>query len=560
MATRLTETVLEANADMARIHRRVVRVGALAAWVCAAFFLFIGFLSGNDALLIEAIGPALAAGFMTAQIVLKREDAGMALFAAAIVTVGMYALVGNEDTIIPAAVAMVIIPSIGMLFIDSERVLSVALISLFLIVTPFIWGLGFSEALTLGAVIAISFNLTSVIFLTVRSAAASLNVRFQTLFEHSPTAVMEEDWSQAIAYLRSEYTGRADRIRPFLLAYPAVVKRAVARAKIIRVNQAAIDLLEADGPEELLGYRDGDKVTPETIEPFVGALVALYEGKTLFEQETPALTMKGRPIWLQTRSIDTSIETPATNILVGLGDITHIKARSDAMAELVKAKDEFIAKVSHELRTPLTAVIGLTSELNSLDSLSEDERVELMHLVSDQAAEMSYIVDDLLVAARAEIGTIAIDSVVVDMGEQLIDTIDGLGISIAEVPSSVPSVTADPSRVRQILRNLLTNAQRYGGTEVRVVAGAIFDKAWLEVRDDGEGVAEDATRVFEPYATAHAGVPGSVGLGLSVSRQLAELMGGSLTYHRDLGESVFRLELPLASQAKSVLASKKAAV
>ena len=562
MATRLSESLLAVDSDMLRIHRRVVRVGAAAAWVSAAVFLSVGFLSDNSAMFVEAIGPTLAAGLMTAQILLQRENAGVALFGAAIVTMVMYGVVGNEDTLIPAALALVIVPTIGMLFIDRRRGLSVAIAAALLMTTPFIWGLGFSEALALGFVMAISFMVTSVIFLTVRSAAATLNVRFQSLFEHSPTAVMEEDWSDAVAYVRFEYSGRADRIEPFLMAYPAVVKRAVAKAKVVRVNQAAIDLLEADGPEDVLGYRNPNSVKPETMEMFVGALVALYEGKTSFEQEAPALTFKQNSIWLQTRSVDTSTGSPASNILVGLADITHIKARSDAMAELVKAKDEFIARVSHELRTPLTAVIGLSSELNSLDSLSDTERAELTQLVAGQAAEMSYIVDDLLVAARAEMGTVSIDPLVVDLHAELSATIDGLGITVSDIPASIDDVMADPGRVRQILRNLLTNAQRYGGPEIRVSAGAIFDKAWLEIRDNGDGVPPtDAGRIFEPYATAHAsGVAGSVGLGLSVARQLAELMGGTLTYHRDLSDSVFRLELPLAGRSKTTLASNKAVV
>ena len=562
MATRLTESLLGTNSDMDRIHRRVVHVGAAAAWVSAAIFLVAGFLGGNSAMFVEAIGPTLAAGLMTIQIILHREDAGVALFGAAVVTMVMYGVVGNEDTLIPAALALVIIPAIGVLFIESHRVWSVAAAAAVLLTTPFVWGLGFSEALTLGLVMAISFTVTSVIFLLVRSAAARLNFRFQSLFDHSPTAVMEEDWSDSLAYVRSEYTGRADRIEAFLMAYPAVVARAVARAKVIRVNQAAVELLEADGPEEVLGFRNPNTVGPETMEMFVGALVALYEGRTSFEQEAPARTFKNTSIWLQTRSVDTSTSLPASTILVGLADITHIKASSDAMSELVKAKDDFIARVSHELRTTLTAVIGLSSELNSDDSLSDEERVELTKLVAGQAAEMSYIVDDLLVAARAEMGTVGIDPVVVDLHAELAATIDGLGIAAGDVPISIDSVVADPSRVRQILRNLLTNAQRYGGPEIRVLAGSIGVKAWVEIRDNGEGVSPgEASRIFEPYATAHdGGVAGSVGLGLSVARQLAELMGGTLTYRRDLNDSVFRLELPLAGKSETSRASNKAVV
>jgi signal transduction histidine kinase len=446
-----------------------------------------------------------------------------------------------------------------MLLIERYRIVTVTGVALFLAVAPLFWSLPLTASLQLGVVMALAFVMTSAIFFTIRNAATALNVRFQTLFENSPTAVMEEDWTKALAYVRSEYTGRPDRIRAFLMAYPVVVQRAVSEAKIVRVNQAAIELLEADGPEDLLGYRDGNKVTDETLQGFVNALVALYEGRSSFEEDIPALTMKGRSIWLQTRCVNTSPGSTAASILIGLADITHIKARQEAMADLVKAKDEFIAGVSHELRTPLTAVIGLTSEMSSTNSLSDEERSELMGLVADQAVEMSNIVDDLLVAARAEMGTVAVEATVVDLQSELEAAIEGLGIEIRELPVSTPSVIADPSRVRQVLRNLLTNAERYGGPNRRIVSGAFFDNVWLEVRDDGPGVTSDeSVHIFEPYGTAHSGVRGSVGLGLSVARQLTELMGGSLTYRRDLDETVFRLELPVSRERDQVLASNNA--
>jgi signal transduction histidine kinase len=560
MATGLAETLIGADADMDRIHRRVVRVGAAASWTAAALFMVFGFLSGDQAMFVEAIGPSIVAGFMTAQIVLHKEDGGLALFAAAFVTMVMYTVVGNPNTLTAAAVALVIICAIGMLLVETRQLLTVGAIAVSMAVAPLFWRLALSEALQLGAVMALGFLMTSAIFVTIRNAATALNLRFQTLFENSPTAVMEEDWSEALAYIRSEYTGRPDRIRPFLMAYPAVVSRAVGMARITRVNQAAVDLLEAGDGERLLGYRDPSSVTDRTIEAFVGGLLALYDGADSYEQEVFALTMKGNPIWLQTRCVDTSSGGAATTVVVGLADITHIKARQEAMAELVKAKDEFIARVSHELRTPLTAVVGLTSEMTAMD-LTEEERTELMLLVSGQASEMAYIVEDLLVAARAEMGTVAIDTTVVDLGSEADRVIEGLGISVDEVPSDMPNVIADSSRVRQILRNILTNADRYGGVNRRITAGVIFDKAWIEVRDDGDGVSpSQAAVIFEPYTTAHPGATGSVGLGLSVARQLAELMGGTLTYRRDSNETVFRLELPLAVPAQTVLTSNSAGV
>lgn len=560
MATRLAETLLAADADLTRIHRRVVRVGAAAAWTAAAVFLTVGFLGAGNSMFAQAIGPILAAVFMTTQIIIHREHGGLALFASAVVTTVMYSVIGDQLTLLPASLALVVICSIGILLVETRQILWASVISLFLGLAPQFWALPLREAIQLGVVMALGFLMAAAIFFTIRNAATVLNARFQTLFQNSPTAVLEEDWSEALAYVRSEYTGRPERIKPFLMAYPAVVKRAVARARIVRVNRAAVELLEAGDAQDLLGYRDGTSVTDETIEAFAGALIALYEGREAYEQETPALTMKGRHIWLQTRSVDVSTDGAGTRIIVGLADVTHMKERQEAMVELVKAKDEFIARISHELRTPLTAVVGLTSEMAAMDGLGEEERNELMSLVAGQAAEMSYIVEDLLVAARAEMGTLSIDVTLVDLGSELASAIDGLGIALQEVPESIPKVVADPSRIRQILRNLLTNAERYGGPNRRVLAGRRMDRVWLEVRDDGHGVPiEEETHIFEPYATAHSGVKESVGLGLSVARQLTELVDGSLTYHRDLDETVFRLELPAALTYEPALASGKPA-
>lgn len=552
------DTLLSATSNMGVVHRRVVRVGAASAWFATVVFIGVGLFTGNESLVTQSVAPFVAALVMTAQIRLDRENGAVALFTSAVIVMVFYTLLGNQDTILPASVALVIICALAMVFVESKIQLVVAGMGALLFLAPQVWDLEFGQALVLGAVMSLSFVMTTVIFVSVRSATTELHTRFQMLFEHSPTAVMEEDWSEAISYVRSEYTGRPDRIRAFLLAYPAVVRRAVARARIVRANRAAIELLEVEDPAELLGYRDPDKVNEETIEAFVEALVTLYEEGSIFEYDVRARTFKGRPIWIQTRAVDTSPDSSGDRIIMGLADISHIKERNEAMTQLVKAKDEFIARVSHELRTPLTAVVGLTSEMAVSGNAAAEEQSELLELVAGQAAEMSYIVEDLLVAARAEIGTVAIDKTIVDLSKELKSTIDVLGIEV-EVPAEVRGeVCADPSRTRQILRNLLTNADRYGGPTIRIESGIAEEKAWIEVRDDGEGVPDHlADTIFDSYTTAHTEVTkgDSVGLGLSVARQLADMMNGSLTYRRDGGETVFRLELPAAPRSERHLAS-----
>jgi signal transduction histidine kinase len=554
------EKLLASGADLGVLHRRVVRVGAAAAWVVATLHLAGGILTGETTLFLEAAGAATAASLMSVQVVLKKENAVVALLGSAAVLIAMYATVVTPSSLVAAAFSLVVIASVGSVFIATHQLAASGVIGVALLATPVLWELDLDDALPLGFTMALAFLLTATVLVTIRNAALAMADRYRAVFERSPTAVNEEDWSEALEYIRSEYSGRPDRILAFLLAYPQVVRRAVSRTRVVRVNAAAIKLFDASSGDQLLGYRNGDTLTEEELEPFANAMATIYAGKQTFSQDVRTRTLKGRPIWLQVNGSDTLSVQPYTSILVGLGDITHLRARQDEMVDMVRAKDDFIARVSHELRTPLTAVLGLASEMNGSGSMSDEERAELIALVAGQAEEMSFIVEDLLVASRAEIGTLTVDPRPIDLEAELHAAVEGLGILVPDLPASVPPAFADPVRVRQILRNLLTNARRYGGSTIRVLAGSHYDKVWVEVRDDGDGVPESLARViFEPYGTAHQGVDGAVGLGLSVSRQLAELMGGSLGYRRDGDESAFRLQLPLSGEKSGAgLASQMA--
>jgi signal transduction histidine kinase len=117
----------------------------------------------------------------------------------------------------------------------------------------------------------------------------------------------------------------------------------------------------------------------------------------------------------------------------------------------------------------------------------------------------------------------------------------------------LPAVNGDSGRIRQILRNLITNAQRYGGKEIRVVVRSGESIAAVEVRDSGPPLAEDESEeIFSRYYRNRQtpGVTASVGLGLTVSQELARLMGGDITYHHD-GEAVFTVRLPVAERTPS---------
>jgi len=220
------------------------------------------------------------------------------------------------------------------------------------------------------------------------------------------------------------------------------------------------------------------------------------------------------------------------------------------LEELIRSKDEFLASVSHELRTPLTVVTGLANELGERwREFGPDEMGELTAMLAAQSQDLADLIEDLLVAARADIGEVTVHAVPLDLGEQVDMVLAGLGRHSGKVivpPSADGVALADPVRFRQILRNLLTNAIRYGGEHIEVAIRSESDTVTVAVIDDGLGVpAADRERIFGAYERAHTNIgrPDSVGLGLAVSRTLAELMGGSLGYRYD-GRCVFELRLP----------------
>ena len=154
-------------------------------------------------------------------------------------------------------------------------------------------------------------------------------------------------------------------------------------------------------------------------------------------------------------------------------------------------------------------------------------------------------------AARADIGALEVESVPVNLHAQISQVLDSIGqVTDVDVTGEQVRAVGDADRIRQVLRNLVSNAVRYGGDHVRVEVLADGTEAFVLVCDNGAPIPEDdRERIFEPYRRAHnaPGLVDSLGLGLAISRQLARLMGGDLTYRYENGESVFELTLPIST-------------
>ncbi|HLU31443.1 MAG TPA: HAMP domain-containing sensor histidine kinase [Acidimicrobiia bacterium] len=225
------------------------------------------------------------------------------------------------------------------------------------------------------------------------------------------------------------------------------------------------------------------------------------------------------------------------------------RTRAAAVDELTLFKDDFVARVSHELRTPLTGIVAAARTID-LEQLDGDAAVSIGSMVS-RSAELSGIVDDLIVAARADAGLLTVEPVPASLMEEVEAVVDYIRLlgGGAAIECQDASVLVDPERFRHILRNLLVNAHRHGLAPVSIRGQASGDHYICQVVDSGEGIdAEVAATMFRRFV--HTGASGreagSLGLGLAVARELAAQMNTEISYRHINGETHFVLIVPLA--------------
>jgi len=246
-------------------------------------------------------------------------------------------------------------------------------------------------------------------------------------------------------------------------------------------------------------------------------------------------------------------ETPlAEGRVLVLRDVT-------AEQQLERVRGEFIATASHELRTPLAAVYGAVRTLRRADRPVNGELDErLLTMIEDESARLKELIEQILISAEVDRGDVRLHRETCDLRALCEDATDAVSVHARSHTFSVDApdrvlVECDPSRLRQVVMNLLDNAVKYspGGGRVEVRIRERPTGASIEVSDEGIGVPADAqAHIFEKFARLDAGMlrgVGGSGLGLYISRELVERMGGrmSVRSHADAG-STFVVELPRA--------------
>ena len=371
---------------------------------------------------------------------------------------------------------------------------------------------------------------------------------------NAPVPLREEDFSAVGDWFERLRADGVTDIGSYIAAHSDEFVDTIMKIKTVRVNPAFVRLMQAEGEAELLAGFQSSEFSKGTLLSFRRQFIELWEGGDYSESEFIGYNRNGEPFEC---SVTVSVqrhngELDLSRVVAAFLDLTEIRVNQRSLERLIADKDRFIASVSHELRTPLASVLGLSDELhNSWDSFDEPEIRQLLGIIADQSSDLASLVEDLLVVANTEMGSLAIHPERTDFDHLVNDAVEELVRSATlprsiEVTGTARMAQVDPVRVRQVVRNLVTNAVRYGGDNIRMELGR-HDFPYLRVIDDGTGIPPDERDcIFDPYhrATGQEAKLGALGLGLTISRQLARLMDGDLTYDYRDGESIFTLTVP----------------
>ncbi|HKF80607.1 MAG TPA: ATP-binding protein [Thermoleophilaceae bacterium] len=302
----------------------------------------------------------------------------------------------------------------------------------------------------------------------------------------------------------------------------------------------------------------------QSLGPVVGGAVRLEltgAPRPTEDEDAIRLPMRDQPAWLYaSRDADREVIDRIAEPLASLLDVgferrrlTERTAEAEAVRRAEVAKTAVLHAVSHDLRSPLTAIVTAGTALQT-DSLSEQDRDELLSVIESESGRLSRLVDDLLDLSRIEAGAVAPRPDWCDLKEVVARAAAAYNDHPLELrlPDELPLVRVDAVQVERVFSNLINNAIKFSppGAPVTVSGGASPAGVTVRVSDRGPGIPSSARRhVFEPFFRGRGDQTGS-GLGLAISRGFVEANGGRITLQSRKGQgTAFAVTFPRAEIA-----------
>lgn len=336
----------------------------------------------------------------------------------------------------------------------------------------------------------------------------------------------------------------------FWLTSDAIVAAEVANETIVLWNPAAEGLfgypveIALGMPLDVLVPADLRDAHHDGIERYASGGQPVLVGAPAVV--VPAIARSGEP--LEVALSLTAVPLPGrdgTYVLAVIRDVTA-QRRAERQAVVAReAMEHLLAAVSHDLRNPLSTISGFAKMLRDGTALSADRRQDCFDAIDRQAERASRLVDDLLTLSQIDGAALPTRPETVSVRDAAAEAIDAAGVHAAVDGDLDCGVVADPSHLRRILVNYLTNAGRYGAAPIDIVVTWSGDTVQIRVRDAGPGVpATFVEHLFSRYARAEDTTTG-LGLGLSIVRGLAEANHGR-AFHEPLypAGASFGVELP----------------
>ena len=336
--------------------------------------------------------------------------------------------------------------------------------------------------------------------------------------------------------------------------------------KALRVNDACCRIIGLSR-EDLLGRSCHDLTHPDEREADLARFQMMLDGELpVYDVERRCVRASGETFWCHT--IGTAVfddQGRAVAVAIVIEDISARKWAEQTRAAADRQKDQFLAMLAHELRNPLAA---LESGLALLETTQEPQEHDwALGMSTRQVRHLSRMVDDLLETSRVTQGTIRLRREPIRPSEVIGRAVEvfrqraedrGLALRVS-MASDLPELDADPTRLEQVVSNLVGNAIKFTprGGGIEVSAGLRGEALVLSVRDTGIGIApEFLPHAFDLFAQADTSLArerGGLGLGLTLVKRIVELHGGTVEARSDglgLG-SVFNVRLPIPSRCST---------